>query len=95
MSPYNFTQQVYSYGNKIKVVDVTIPIRSSDDVSQWTEFFDDLNGYENTFQMDLSGVYKHETGITAVEMRMVSPEVEWDLRTDNHMSVSFTAMEAI
>lgn len=94
ISPYNGTQQVYAWPGKLKVVEFTLPPMTEADAQNWTEFFDDLNGHENTFQVDLSTAYPHETGLTAVEMRLVEAEQSWDISTAKHTSLSFVAMEA-
>ena len=95
VSPYTFTQQVYSWQGKLKVVEIILPPMTESDFNDWAEFFDDLNGYENTFNLDLSSYYPHETGITSVAMRMADPDFSWDISTALHYSTSFMAMEAL
>lgn len=95
MSPYNFTQQVYSWGGKMKIVEIQVPPLVQSDADDWTEFFDDLNGYENTFNLDLSDYYPHETGITSVAMRLVDPDQSWTIDEAMHYGFTFAAMEAL
>lgn len=94
-SPYNFTQQVYSWQNKIKVVELTLPPMKESDAINWSGFFDDLNGYENTFNLDLSDIYPDESGITSVAMRLVDSDTSHRFRKDKVYEFSFIAMEAI
>jgi hypothetical protein len=95
VSKYNFTQQVYSWKGKLKVVEFQLPPMNQTDADNWTEFFDDLNGYENTFNADLSTAYPHETGITSVAMRLMEPEQSWTIDEAMHHGISFVAMEAL
>ena len=95
MSPYNFTQQVYSYGGKLKVVEFTLPPMTQSQATTVCGFLDDLNGYEGTFEVNLSGVYPDESGLTAVEMRLVNPDFEYSVSTAMHFGLTFTAMEAL
>ena len=94
MSPYNGTQQVYAWPGKLKIVQFSLPPMTQVQADDWTEFLDDLNGYENTFNVDLSDAYPHETGITSVAMRLSSPEQSWDVNTAMHYGLTFEAIEA-
>ena len=94
MSPYNFTQQVYSYAGKLKVVEFTLPPLTSAQATNWCGFLDDLNGFENTWNEDLSTLYPDESGLSSVAMRLVNPDVEYSVDTAMHFSLSFVGMEA-
>lgn len=94
ISPYNYTQQVYSWGGKVKVVEFELPPMKSTDAENWVQFFDDLDGHVNTFQVDLSDIYKGETGLESVNMRLVDSETSFTVDLANISSFSFTAIEA-
>lgn len=95
MSPYNFTQQVFSWAGRQKVAEISVPIISAADANEWTQFFDSLDGFTNTFNMDLSDFFPHETGITSVPMRLSNPEAVWGLQPPLVYTFSFSAMEAL
>ena len=95
VSPYNGTQQVYSWPMNLKVVDITFPPMTQTQADNFTQFIDDVNGHAEVFNMDLSDAYPHETGITAVSMRLANPDVQWDINTAIHYGITLTAMEAI
>lgn len=94
-SPYNFTQQVYSWKGKIKIVQIEVPAMEDPEAQQWTQFLDDLDGHVNTFTMDLSDLYPHESGIGAVAMRLADPEQVWSADAPFRYGFSFTAIEAL
>jgi hypothetical protein len=94
MSPYNGTQQAYVWPMNVKLVDFTLPPMTEAQADDWTEFLDDLNTVENTFNVDLSTAFPHETGLSSVEMRLVPDEqAKWDINTAKHFGLSFRAME--
>lgn len=94
ISGYNFTQQVYSWEGLLKVIEIQLTKMSQADFDDWTLFFNNLNGYENTFNIDLSDYFPDESGITSVAMRLADPEVDWQQDLEGYYSASFTAMEA-
>ena len=94
MSPYNFTQQVYSSGGKLKVVEFGLPPLTADEFDDWRLFIDQLDGHINTFNVDLSDAYPGESGLTSVAMRLVDSQQEWDVNEALHYGMTFTAMEA-
>lgn len=94
MSPYNFNQQVYSWEGKLKIVQLTLPPMKLADATNWSQFLDDLNGFENTFNLDLSDYYPHESGITSVAMRLTNPDTAYSYRVNKTYEFSFIAMEA-
>ena len=94
-SPYNYTQQVASLGAQIKIIEVVVPvIDNSSDATEWITFFNSLDGFVNTFNLDLSEYYPGESGLTAVPMRLMNPEQVWNIRPPLNFSFSFTAIEA-
>jgi hypothetical protein len=94
-SPYNFTQQVFTWNGRQKFVEISVPPLSQTDGDDWTEFFDDLNGFENTFNLDLSSYFPHEAGITSVSMMLSEPVNTWAISKEMHYGFSFRAMEAL
>ena len=95
VSQYNFTQQVYSWRGRLKVVEFTLPPMEQAEATEWITFFRALNGFENVFEVDLSEAYPNETGITEVEMRLTDPDTGWSLVPPLRYEFSFTAMEAL
>ena len=95
ISPYNFTQQVYSWGGKLKVVEFQLPPMKETEAIEWLNFFNDLNGYENTWQDDLTVAYPNESGSVAnIDMRLVEPDQSWEVETAKIYGISFVGMEA-
>jgi len=94
MSPTNFTQQVYGYKGKLKVVELRLPPMEDTEATAWENFLDDLEGHVNTFNLDLSDVYPGESGLGSVAMRLVDPDVTWNLEAPLRYGFSFLAMEA-
>jgi hypothetical protein len=95
ISPYNFTQQVYSWGGKLKVIDFQLPTMTESDATAWLAFFDDLNGFEGTFNIDLSDYFPDEAGLKSVAMRLTDPDVQYSIDILMNHSISFRAMEAL
>ena len=94
-SPYNFTQQVYSWAGKAKVCEFSLPPMKEADADDWTQFFDSMNGFENTTTLDLSDYYPHDAGVSSVEMRLMNADSSWDINTIKHYGISFSLMEVI
>lgn len=94
MSPYNFTQQVYSWSGKLKVVEFELPPMSTADATTWLTFLDDLEGHTNTFNIDLTDYYPDEPSASSVAMRMAEPDHGWSVDVLTNFGVSFTALEA-
>lgn len=95
-SPYSLQRSVQNWGGKRRVVEVIIPPQTEANASQWTQWFDDLNGMMNTFNLDVSTIYKHEgTPATAIPFRLAEPNVQWDVSVAKHFGFSFTAVEVI
>jgi len=93
VSPYTYQSQVYAWPGKIKVVEFSLPPMNQTEAQSWIAFFNSLNGFENTFTVDLSIAYPNEAGSDSVEMRLLSPEQVWDISADYTYGFSFSAME--
>jgi hypothetical protein len=95
ISPYNFTQQVYAWkGGDIKVVECSLPPMKTTDATNWITFFNSCNGYEETFNLDISKAFPNESGMTSVAMRLVDTDQSWDIDTAQLYGISFICMEA-
>ena len=95
ISPFNFTQQVYSWKGKIRVVDFTLPPMLDAQAEDWIDFFEDCNGFEGVFTVDISDAFPNDPSANAVPMRLADPDQEWDINTLVHYGITFRAMEAL
>lgn len=93
MSPYSLQQRVHSFGGQRKQVEVTVPPIAESEADDWTQFFDSCNGMVNTFNLDVSDLYPHETGLTSVAFRLMEPSIFWDVSEAMHFGFSFVAIE--
>jgi hypothetical protein len=95
ISPYNFTQQVYSWGGKLKVVEFELPVMTETQATAWLNFFNELNGFENVWVEDLTRAFPNESGsVSAVNMRLLQTDTNWDVSTAMRYGITFSAMEA-
>lgn len=84
MSPNNGTQQVYVYSAPLRVIDITIPPIAESYADQWTQFIRLLNGFENTFNMeiaDLNRIYPDETFGSTIAFRLMEKDTPWSIDT--------------
>jgi len=95
ISPYNFTQQVASLGGKLKAVEFELPPMKEADAINWCGFLDDLNGFENTWNEDLTDIYPDESGLSSVAMRLAEPDIDYSISTAMHYGISFKGLEAL
>lgn len=91
--PYSLQTLVQDYGGKARVIEVSVPPISTASASAWTEFFDLLSGSVNTFNLNISEIWPHETGTVA--FRLADPNFSWDASAAKYFGFSFKAIEVL
>jgi len=96
--PYTLKTLVHDFGGKRKRITIQVPPITEAAASAWTEFFEDLNGMVNTFNLDvdkgLQTIFPHITD-TSVAFRLAEPNIRWDIDTAKFFGFSFDAIEVI
>lgn len=100
LSPYTMAQQVYSWQGRLWALEMSLkPLRHSVSTEgpAWLKFLLDLEGRQNTFNMDISSYVPATgvTGLTAVPFRLAEPLIEWDMNTLKHIGLTIQCMEAV
>lgn len=93
--PYSQQRLVQDFGGKARVVEIQVPPLSETDADDWTEFFEDLDGCNNTFNLDLTGIFPHSSSATSVAFRLAEPNIQWDVNTAKIFGFSFNAIEVV
>jgi len=93
--PYSQQRLVQDWGGKAKRIQIEVPPISSTEAANWSQFFDDLNGMAETFVLDVTDLYPHEPGATAVTFRMDDPNFSYDINVAKHFGFTFTATEVV
>jgi len=93
--PYSQQRLVQDFGGKARVVEIQVPPLSESDADDWTEFFEDLDGCNNTFNLDLTDIFPHSTGATSVPFRLKEPNIRWSVNTAKVFGFSFEAVEVV
>lgn len=97
ISPTNGTQQVYVYAAPLRVIDLSIPPIEESVAAEWTQFIRELNGFENTFNMEIAALQKifpDETFSSPVAFRLMEKDTPWSVDTALHYGFNFVAFEA-
>jgi hypothetical protein len=94
IAPRTGSQQVFSYGGRLKLVDIAIPVLSDFDAAEFVTFFRNLRGQENTFNLDLTYYYPDEDDVSSVAMRLLNPEQAWEVRPPMLYEITLSAIEA-
>lgn len=92
MSPINFTQQVFDYGEDLKVCRFTLPRLNATEAGLWVSALRNLKGVVNVFGVDLSEIYLD--GVDLTYMRLLTPTFQWDVFSAMQYSLTFTGLEA-
>lgn len=93
-SPYNFTQQVTDMGGRQRIIEVEWPQMTQAQATTVAQFFEDLEGQVNTFNLDLTPAFPNDPSLSSVPMRLVDSDVGWDIDVAKHYGFTFHAMEA-
>lgn len=93
--PYSLQQRIQDFGGEAKRIQIEIPPISETEADNWTEFFHSLRGAVNTFNLDVSELYPHETGVSSVPFRLIDPGFRWDVNVAKHFGFTFEAMEVV
>lgn len=94
-NPYTLKTLVQDFGGKRRRVTIQVPPISSAGAAAWTDFFEDLNGMVNTFNLDLTDIFPHSSGDTSVAFRLADPSIRWDVETALYFGFSFDAIEVV
>lgn len=93
--PYTLKTLVQDFGGRRRRVTIEVPPLKGTDAAQWTEFFEDLNGMVNTFNLDLTDLYPHDTAATSVAFRLAEPGINWSADVAKFFSFTFDAIEVV
>jgi hypothetical protein len=93
-SPFNGARKVQDWAAPKWSLTVQTPFMKEGDadVDTWIQFFEDCNGMQNTFTMDISRYVPGQSGLTAVTFRQVGTNNGWQM--DNKRMFAFT-LEAL
>lgn len=93
--PYTLQSTVQDFGGRRRRVTVQVPPLTKAQAEEWSEFFEDLRGMTNTFNLDLRTMFPHDGLASSVPFRLASPSIVWDITVAKHFGFSFEAVEAI
>jgi len=93
--PYTLKTLVQDFGGKRRRVTIEVPPMTETQAAQWTEFFEDLSGMVNTFNLDLTDIYPHDTGATSVAFRLAEPNASWNADVAKHFGFTLEAIEVV
>lgn len=93
MSPFNFTQQVYDFTGRLRVIEFQYPPMSESDAETMEYFLEDCDGVAGTFLVDLDD-YFPDSQPGSTSMRLASSDFEFDISTAMTYGFAFTAIEA-
>ena len=93
MSPFNYTQQVYDFTGRLRVIEFQYPPLTQSDAETMESFLESCDGVRDTFSVDLDD-YFPDSLPGSTSMRLASSDFEFDISTAMHYGFSFTAIEA-
>jgi len=76
-------------------MDFVLPKMDETEAALWVTAIDSLDGFKNTFTVDLRDFFPGESGLDAVAMRLMNPEQAWEISAPLHYELTFQAIEAI
>ena len=77
------------------MVDIDLPPMQYSDAEALTQFFENLNGMVNTFDLDLSEVFPHDSSASSVTLRLSSPDIFWSAEDASKFGFTFRAEEVL
>jgi len=94
-SSYSLKRYVQNWGGKRRRVMVTIPPCKSTIAAQWTQFFEDLNGCVNDFNLDITVLFPHDAGASSVPFKLADPSITWNANEAKIYGFIFEAIEEV
>jgi len=94
-SPFNKKVKVYDWNVARWSLEMVLPpmAESNPDVATWLQFFEDLNGMEDTFTVDIARYVPHLAGPVNVVFRLTSSTYDYSFDDNRMFNFSLSAVE--
>lgn len=93
VNPFTLTSQMFMWSGSQWIFDFTLPPLSVSQAVAWKAFLVELASGDNTFVQNVS-LYVPATVGPNMTLRLINPEVSWDIDTARRFGISFICEEA-